>query len=114
MGEHEQELENRESAHDGLRLVSSHDDIAVGLTFRERLGWEKIVEGRKKLAAWGHSRDDVDRKTGRPTWKQLTFDREVDRYTETVTVKATGEVIVKKDYQLSEKGKRKQRQADRP
>jgi hypothetical protein len=96
MDEHEQE-----PAHDGLRLVTSHDDIAVGLTFRERLGWEKIVEGRKKLAAWAHSRDDVDRKTGRPTWKQLTFDREVDRYTETITVKATGEVIVKKDYALS-------------
>jgi hypothetical protein len=82
MDEHEQE-----PAHDGLRLVTSNDDVAVSLTFCERLGWEKIVVGRKKLAAWGHSRDDVDRKTGRPTWKQLTFDRDVDRYTETVTIK---------------------------
>ena len=79
------------------------------LTMTERLAWVKIPEGRspKKPAAWGHGRDDVDRKTGRPTWKQLTFSREIDEYTQTVTVKATGEVIVNKGERLSEKGKRK-------
>jgi len=93
-----QEPENTPSTQDGLRVVTSRDDVTIGVTFGERLGWEKIVEGGKKPAAWGHSRDDIDRDTGRPTWKELRFDREADRYTETVTVKATGEVIIKKDY----------------
>src|SRR5882724_9525463 len=103
-----QESDNAASEQERLRILTSRDDIEVGLAFRERLGWEKIVTGRRKLAAWGHGRDDVDRDTGRLTWKELRFDRETDRYTETVTVKATGEVIIKKDYPLSEKGKRKQ------
>jgi hypothetical protein len=91
------------------RSINVHDQISI----TERLGWKKTIAGQKKPAAWGHGRDDEDRDTGRPTWKQLTFDREVDRYTETVTVKATGEVIIKKDYPLSEKEKRK-RQDDLP
>jgi hypothetical protein len=100
MSEHEPQ--NAGTLQDGLS-VNVHDEVSI----TERLGWKKIVEGQKKTAAWGHGRDDVDHDTGRPTWKQLTFDREVDRYTETVTVKPTGEVVIKKEYPLSEKGKRK-------
>src|SRR5438094_365106 len=86
-----------EAPKDGL-AINVHDE----LTITERLGWKKISAGEKKSAVWGHGRDDVDRDTGRPTWKQLTFDGETDRYTETVTVKDTGEVILKKDERLSE------------
>lgn len=91
-----------EAPKDGL-AINVHEE----LTTTERLGWKKISAGEKEPGVWGHGRDDIDRDTGRPTWKQLTFDRETDRYTETVTVKDTGEVIVKKDERLSEKGRGK-------
>jgi hypothetical protein len=100
---------NEQEPENATTPQAPQDEVSI----TERLGWKKIIEGQKKTAMWGHGRDDVDRDTGRPTWKQLTFDREVDRYTETVTVKATGEVIITKDYPLREKGKRK-REDDLP
>ena len=91
-------MSEQEPVKDGLRILISRDKVPLGVTVLKRL----IAKGRTPTFK-RDLRDDVDRNTGRPTLKELTFDSKVDRYTETVTVKATGEIIVKKVYRLSEK-----------
>jgi hypothetical protein len=68
----------------------------------ERLKVEHIKGGQLKPVLKIDARDDVDRDTGRPTWKQLVVDYENDQYRETVTIKATGEILIDKPDRLSE------------
>jgi hypothetical protein len=92
-----------DQAEDEPRPVTSSDKVTLGVTARKRRRG-KTPERWNGRPAFEHDlRDDIDRDTGRPTLKELTFYRKVDLYTETVTVKATAEVIVKKVYRLSEK-----------
>lgn len=94
----QQELENAGTPHapqEGL-AVNVHGDV----TLSERLKRKHYRGGSHKLASEAVSRDDVDRRSGRQTWEEMVFDH--DRYQKTVTVKETGEVIVRKDERLSE------------
>ncbi len=89
--------ETSQDSQDGL-AVNVHDDLKLS----ERLGRKHYRGGSHKLVSEAVSRDGVDRRSGRPTWEEMVFDHENDRYLKTVTVKETGEVIVKKDERLSE------------
>ncbi len=96
----EQEPENAgtpQAPQEGL-AVNVHDDV----TLSERLKRKHYRGGSHKLTSEAVSRDDVDRRSGRQTWEEMVFDHENDRYQKTVTVKETGEVIVRKDERLSE------------
>jgi hypothetical protein len=96
----QQEPENAGTPHapqEGL-VVNVHGDV----TLSERLKRKHYRGGSHKLASEAVSHDDVDRRSGRQTWEEMVFDHENDRYQKTVTVKETGEVIVRKDERLSE------------
>lgn len=96
----QQEPENAgtpQAPQEGL-AVNVHDDVTLG----ERLKRKHYRGGSHKLTSEAVSRDDVDRRSGRQTWEEMVFDHEIVRYPKTVTVKETGEVIVRKDERLSE------------
>lgn len=77
-------------------------NVQEDVTLSERLK-RKHYRAGGKLASEAVSRDAVDRRSGRPTWEEMVFDHENDRYQKTVTDKETGELIIpKKDVRLSE------------
>lgn len=86
-----------EASKDGL-AINVHDDV----TLSERLKRKHYRGGSHKLASEAVSRDEVDRRSGRPTWEEMVFDHENDHYQKTVIVKDTGELIVWKDERLSD------------
>jgi hypothetical protein len=78
-------------------LINVHEDV---LPITERLKALLRRGGRQKPASKSDGRDEIDRDTDRPTWRELRFDYENNRYYETVTFKDTGEVKLTKDEPL--------------
>src|SRR4029450_1475040 len=95
-------MSEQEPEKDGLRILTSHDDVGVGAA--EQLKRKRLRrDDNRKLASEGISRDGIDRRSGRPTWEEMVFDHENDRYQKRVIFKDTGELVFPpKDERLSE------------
>jgi hypothetical protein len=90
----EQEL----TRNDGLE-IDVHEDVPLA----ERLKGKYRRSGTKGPAGDLDARDEIDRDSGRMTWREQLYDRQTDYYQESATFKDTGELKFRKAGRLSEK-----------
>ena len=107
MNEQEPELAAA-SAEDGLRVVTSRDDVTVGVTALKHLkAKQRRASNTGRPAFERDARDEIDRDSGRMTWREQVFDRANDYWSETVIFQDTGEhKFPPKSGRLSEKPRR--------